>query len=466
MRTILMVLIFDLIVALSPPAQAQQQMTGTRAEQPSRVQALNGAAKRPPMSLKQFEDFALAKNPTLKQAADFAQVSKALARQAGLYPNPVAGYEGGEIRGGSFGGGEQGAFVQQTIVLGGKLGLRKRVFQAQQKEGEAGIAVQRYRVISDVEQRFYSALAAQGIIGLRQTILNVTRDAAETAHQLANVGQADLPDVLQAEVEADEARVEFATAQLNYIRAFKTLAATSGRPDQPISWLEGDLTAWPEINPQQVIATILRNSPAVARAQASVTRAEAVLHSARREAIPDIQFRAGVQQDNQALNEDAPRLKPVGVVGFASVGVNIPIFNRNQGNVAAAQDQIERAREEVTRVQLSLRRAAEPLLQGYLADRTRASQYKSDIIPKATRAYQLYLNKYRQMAAAYPEVLVSQRTWLQLEVRYARTLEDLWKSAIALQNFTLENGLQSPAPAGEMSITGNLPDSGNAAGGG
>ncbi|MGH9351801.1 MAG: TolC family protein, partial [Terriglobia bacterium] len=276
MRTILMIFIFDLIVALSPPAQAQQQMTGMRAKQPSDVQALNGAAKRPPVRLKQFEDFALANNPTLRQAADLAQASKALARQSGLYPNPVAGYEGGEIRGGSFGGGEQGAFVQQTIVLGGKLGLRKRVFQAQQKEDEAGIALQRYRVISDVEQRFYSALAAQRIVGLRQTILNVTRDAAETTHQLANVGQADLPDVFQAEVEADEARVEFATAQLNYIQAFKTLAATSGRPDLPVSWLKGNLTAWPEINPQQVIATILRNSPAVARAQASVTRPEAV----------------------------------------------------------------------------------------------------------------------------------------------------------------------------------------------
>lgn len=461
-RNFALAVILMVSIPLWLSAQNHEQMTPTAAQnQQPALESLKEMIKRSSMSLKDFEDLALANNPTLKQASDLVQRSEAQARQAGLYPNPQIGYEGSEIRGGSFGGGEQGAFVQQTIVLGGKLGLRKRVLQEQQREDEAGSAEQRYRLLSDVDQRFYSALAAQKIMKLRQNLLQITLDAMETAHQLGNVGQADAPDVLQAEVEADQAKVDYVTAQMNYIQAFDTLAATAGKPDLPFSPLEGNLENWPEINPQQIIETILSDSPSVRRAQEAVARAEAQIKSAKREAIPDLQLRAGVQQDNEALNEMAVRQTPVGVVAFASAGVNLPIFNRNQGNVAAARAELNRAREEVTRVRLSLRRNAEPLLRSYLAEEVQASQYKSEMIPKAMRSYQLYLKKYHQMGAAYPEVLISQRTWFQLQVSYIETLNHLWKNAIALQNFTLTNGLEAPMPSGISSTTLNLPNGGD-----
>jgi hypothetical protein len=84
---------------------------------------LKDVATRPAMALADFETLADANNPTLKQANAFVHRSQEQARQAGLYPNPSVGYQGEQIRGGSFGGGEQGGFVQQTVVLGGKLGL-------------------------------------------------------------------------------------------------------------------------------------------------------------------------------------------------------------------------------------------------------------------------------------------------------------------------------------------------------
>ena len=448
----------------APKATSRERMLGMEMSSPQAVrravpQMLEGAAKRPPMTLKEFENLALANNPTLRQADDIVRRSEAQARQAGLYPNPSVGYVGSEIRGGSYGGGEQGAFVQQTIVLGGKLGLRRRVFQEQQREDEAGLSVQRYCVLSDVDQRFYSALADQGLVTLREQLLKIARDAAETARQLANVGQADLPDVLQAEVEADRAGVDYTSAQTNYIRAFNTLAATVEKPNLPVSHLQGDLTNWPQLSPQ-IVDTIVHDSPAVKRAEDAVERAEAQLRSARREAFPNLQVQAGVQQDGEALSEAASKLKPVGVIGLASVGVNIPIFNRNQGNVAAAQIELNNAREEVTRVQLSLRRTAERLFRSYLADENEATQYREDMIPKATHAYRLYLNDYRQMAAAYPEVLISQRTLFQLQISYVQAVGQLWQNAIALRNFALTNGLAAPLASGSTSTTVNLPNDG------
>lgn len=130
-----------------------------------------------------------------------------------------------------------------------------------------------------------------------------------------------------------------------------------------------------------------------------------------------------------------------GVQAFASAGVDLPIFNRNQGNVAAAKAELERAEAEVSRVQLSLRQSAQPLLQEYLSNQARATRYKNEMIPRATRAYQLYLTKYQQMGAAYPQVLVSQRTLFQLQVGYLRALESVWLNAAALQNYAFSPGL-------------------------
>ncbi|HEY3455485.1 MAG TPA: TolC family protein [Bryobacteraceae bacterium] len=395
-----------------------------------------------PMRREQFEQFALAANPTLQQAGALVRESAGRSRQAGLYPNPTVGYQGDQIRGGAFGGGEQGAFVQQTFVLGGKLGLRRDVYEQQRRSEEIGVSEQRHRVLADVGQSFYSAFAAQEIVHVRERLLALARDAVTTARQLANVGQADAPDVLQAEVEAEQAQVDYTIAQQAYTKMFRRLAAVAGKPDLPVAPLAGDFEHPPSIDADHVVNQIVENSPTVKRAQQELVRAQAEIKSARREVVPDLQIRGGVQQNFEQLPEFSGRR--TGVQGFASAGIDLPIFNRNQGNVAAAGAGLERAESEVSRVRLSLRHDAEPLLRDYLSYQMQAARYKNEMIPRATRAYDLYLAKYRQMGAAYPQVLVSQRTLFQLQVGYIHALENVWTNAIALENFALTAGLSAP----------------------
>ncbi|MGC2658327.1 MAG: TolC family protein [Bryobacteraceae bacterium] len=401
---------------------------------------LKEAMAQPLMNLNQFERLALASNPTMVQAKAIVEQSGAQARQAGLMPNPTIGYEGEQIRGGSYGGGEQGAFIQQDIVMGGKLALRRDVYEQQRRTDEIGATEQRYRITADVDRTFYAALAAQAIVEVRHRLLALASDTVQTAHQLANVGQADAPDLLQAEVEADQAEIDYAAAQRNYIQQFRMLAALAGKPDLPLAPLTGDLERFPAIDEDQITNRIINESPEVKRAQQNVLRAEASLKSAKRESIPDLQIRAGFEQNFERLTDTRPAV--VGLQGFASAGITLPLFNRNQGNVAAAAAEVERANGEVARVKLSLRRAIQPLLQTYLSEQLEAERYKVEMIPRALRAYQLYLAKYQQMGAAYPEVIVSQRTLFQLQVSYNHVLSDLWNKAIALQNYLLADGLK------------------------
>jgi cobalt-zinc-cadmium efflux system outer membrane protein len=411
------------------------------------------------MDLSHFEQLALAGNPTLPQANALVRESEGLARQAGLMPNPVVGYQGEQIRGGLYRGGEQGAFVQQTFVLGGKLGLRRNVYEQQTREDQIGVEEQRYRVLGGVRQQFYATLAAQEMLDLRKRLLGLATDAVETAHQLANVGQADAPDVLQAEVEAEQAKVDYTTAQRIYLQQFGTLAALVGRGDLPVSPLKGTLENFPAIDVDHAMDQIAQNSPSVKRAQQELARAQAELKSAKRESIPDLQIHAGLQNNFEPLNEAGTRI--VGVQAFVTAGITLPLFNRNQGNVAAAAAGLERAQSEITRVQLSLRQGTQPVVQNYLSAKAAAEHYKNEMIPRATKAYQLYLAKYRQMGAAYPQVIVSQRTLFQLQVAYIGVLQQLWSSAISLQNFLLSNGLEAPETARSTNVSLNL----NAAGG-
>jgi outer membrane protein, heavy metal efflux system len=410
--------------------------------------ANQGSPETPGVTLEELQQMALANNPTLRQAKAGVDASAGRLRQASLWPNPTVGYVGEEIRGGSFGGGQQGAFVQQNIILGGKLGLDRKVFTEEGKQAEAEAEEQRLRVANGVRIAFYESLAAQQMVEMRRKLSALANDAVETTRQLFNVGQSDQPDVLQAEVEADEADLAIVMAEQEQQRAWRVLAAVVGKPELPLARLNANLEELPEVDPDQALQTILSDSPAVKIAQLGITRAGAQLARAHRENVPDLSLRAGYLNNREQLGSVPP--KAVGSEGFAEVGVNLRFFNRNQGNIETAKADQERASFELQRVSLVLRQLAAPVLQNYTSFRAIADRYKARTLPNARKAYELYLNKYHEGAAAYPQVLIAQRTLFQLEANYIGTLENVWINAAALQGLLLTDGLDLPSVPGDL----------------
>jgi outer membrane protein, heavy metal efflux system len=402
----------------------------------------------PGTTLEELQQMALANNPTLRQAKAGVRAAAGRTRQEGLWPNPTVGYIGEEIRGGSFGGGQQGAFFQQNIILGGKLGLDRKIFTEEGKQAEAEAQEQRLRVENGVRIAFYESLAAEQMVEMRRKLSALANDAVETTRQLFNVGQADQPDVLQAEVEADEADLAIVTAEQEQQRAWRVLAAVVGKPDLPLARLHANFEELPQIDPNQILETILSDSPAVKIARLGITRADAQLARAHRENVPDLSLRAGYLNNREQLGSVPP--KAVGSEGFAEVGVNLRLFNRNQGNIETAKAGQERASSELQRVSLVLRQLAAPILQSYESSRAIADRYKTRTLPNARKAYELYLNKYHEGAAAYPQVLIAQRTLFHLEANYIGTLENVWINAATLQGLLLTDGLDLPSAPGDL----------------
>ncbi len=411
--------------------------------------ALPGRSQTPPseqnrITLEELQQMALQTNPTFRQSAANIQAAEGRKKQSGSYPNPTVGYQGEQIRGGAFHGGEQGFFVQQDIVLGGKLGLNRKIFDQELKQAETEAEEQKLRVVTNVRLSYTQALAAQQTLELRQNLSKLADDAVETSHQLANVGQADAPDVLESEVEAQQAQLAVTMAEQNQQRVWRALAAVVGNPRLPLMKLEGKLEDTPTVNADELVENIVNDSPAVRIAELGVKRAEAASARAKREPIPDLQLRGGMQQNGELLANG----RAVGLQGFAGVGVRIPIFDRNQGNIAAAKADEERAKREVERVKLVLRERAASVVQNYTFSQTAVERYKNQMIPRAQKAYEMYTQKYQEMAAAYPQVLIAQRTVMQLEVSYITALENFATSSLSLQSYLLTDGLEAPSQPG------------------
>lgn len=402
----------------------------------------------PLFSLEEAQRIAAESNPTLRQAEAEIRAAKARQQQSGLYPNPTVGYSGDEIRGGSFSGGKQGFFVEQTIVTGGKLARSRYVFAKETQLAEIEAQEQKIRVETSVKTAFFRVLAAQELLDTRRDLARIEQDFAESQRRLFNTGQADESEVLQAEVEAQRLRL-FAHVQENTLREeWRSLAAVLGRPELPLATVAGDLEHnWPDLNEEQAVEAIATQSPATRIADTAAARAAASLTRAKREPIPDLQLRGGLEYNNEPLGS-VPFA--TGWEGLAEVGVQIPIFNRNQGNVAAASASLDRANLEKQRVALALRDRAATVVDEYASAKLMALEYRDEMLPRAKKAYTLLVEKYGLMLAANPNVLESQRKLFNLQAEYIVALENVWTASIALQGFLLTDGLEAPARPGEV----------------
>ena len=436
-------------LGLAGPALGAQQpgASGAAHEKPD-ASGNRSEASAPALTLADLERMALAHNPTLPEAQADVSASEGRKRQSGLYPNPTIGYEGREINPNPvYRGGEHGFFVRQQIVTGGKLGLSRQVFASEAEQAKSEAAAQRQRVLNAVRIAYYRALGVQERVQLKSELAGLARRAASTSAELANVGQADQPDVLESRVEAGRAALDLLAAQSEQESVWQELAATVGDPALAMAPLAGKLDdPVPALDRAQALQAILSQSPEVQAAAQGVTRAEGALKRARAEKLPDVELRGGAEYNRELLGA---MNNPAGWEGDAEASVQIPLFNRNQGNVRAAEAELAHARGELDRVRLGLRASFAAAFHDYAESGEAVRIYRDQILPDAEKAYDLYLARYREMAAAYPQVLIAQRTWFELREEYTEALVRQWESTVAIQGYLLSGGLAAPLAPGE-----------------
>lgn len=403
------------------------------------------------LRLEDLERMALRNNPTLAQAAASTLAAEGRKLQAGLYPNPRVGYLGEELSARAPGKiSEHFFFIEQSFVTAGKLGKSRNIFAQEKLQAEVETEAQKQRVLNLVRMLYVEALGMQRLVELHGELAKIASEAVGISEELFNIGQADRPDVLESEIEAQRAELDLENAMNDRERAWQLLSAVVGDPSLRPTLLEGELEGeMPVLDQEEVLARLLRESPEVKSAQAGVERARAARLRAEAERIPNLSLRIGL---GYSFEELSPGTR-VGPEGFVELAVPLLLFDRNQGNIASALAEAERAEQEVRRLEMSLRARLASAFRDYRNSRRMVERYRQEIISRAQRAYDLYLARFREMAAAYPQVLIAQRTLFQVRADYVRALVALRQNVIGIEGLLLADGL---SPPGEPSPGGGV----------
>ena len=383
------------------------------------------------LTMEQLEKMAIG-HPAFSEASLRAEAARSRIGQAGAFPNPEIGYVGEEIPlQGDTPGGRHGVFVEQVIPLGGKRGLSRGVAEQETRRLDALVGVQRQALLTHVRQLAYSAAAAARRVELRDRLSQLADETVVVTRQLYNIGSADQPDVLQAETQADLARLAAEEARSDQLRIWRMLAAAVDEPGLPLQALAIDLDGpLPAIDLDVERERLIRDSPEMKVLSALIEREEAALKRAQREPAPDL-FLRGAPLYNREPRETASR--PAGWETSIEVGVRVPLFDRNRGAIDGAATDAAVARHASERAKLDLESRLADAFADYAGARRRAEVLKGEALPRAERAYEMYRARYKEMAAPYPRVLTAQQTLIELSVAYLDAVEVAWRSAALIQ---------------------------------
>lgn len=392
-------------------------------------------AQRPVEALTRadLEGMAFQNNPTLAAAAARMNVARGQQVQAGRYPNPVIGYHGVEmgLRGTS---GQQGGFISQRFITGGKLGLDQAIAGKEIDEAHFRFHAQEQRVLSDLRVRFYDVLVAQRRVTLATELAGIGGEIVTATEKLIEGRQGTENDLLQAQIRSDESHILLDNARNQNVEAWRRLVAVVGVPSLQVSPVDGELdTDLPRFDWDRCYATALSGNPALQAARTRVARARLVIQRARKEPIPNIDLSVSHRHHNITDNN----------VTNVQVGIPIPVFNRNQGNIRSAQAELTRACNEVKRIELDLQDRLAVAYRRYANARQQVDRYSKRMVPRAEQSLKLVSGGYEKGQVEFLTLLTAQQTYLQVNLSYLDSLRELRAAASLIDGQLLSESLAS-----------------------
>lgn len=388
-------------------------------------------------TLADLEARLLTQSPEYRQAEQSVQMAEGRAVQAGLYPNPTIGSTGEHVsrstRGGSIGG-----FVEQRIVMGGKLGLAKGLAGQEVEQARAVREAWRLRLRGELQAAFYAALTAADRVKARERLAASAANSARIARELQNIGRLDAPDLKMADVESQRAALRLQQGRQMEERTWAELSALLNTDSLSPRELDGMVDDLPQLERETLWARVRGQSPEVTLAVTEKARAEIALRAARAARVPDLQLRGGLRNNREI--GDVPGGRPVGAEGIFDVGIEIPIFNRQQGNLRAARAGVARAGIERERTERGLQARFAAAWQRYESAYSAVVRYREDMLPAAKDALDMYERNFRGMQGEYPKVLMAQRSYYGLLEEYLDGLEEGWRAAAELESLLLAGG--------------------------
>ena len=294
-------------------------------------------------TLESLEQLALSNHPAISAARSGESVASGLRYQVGRIANPTVGYSGQQLA--DAGTAQDLAYVNQQIVRGRKLQLNQEVLGHTLNAQRWETWTQQQRVLTDVQLRFYEALAAQMLVDTTRRFREVAKKGVDVAQVRLNAGEGTRIDVLQSQTLLSQTELAIQQRQAVLRGTLRDLAAVVGMPDLDVPRVDGELIDAIQTKPQITYQEILARSPELSAARAVVCEKRSLLERQRVQPKPNLNAQIAAGHDNGTGS---------GMLNV-TLGAPIPVWNRNRGNVSAALADYRRAVQNVNRIEADIK---------------------------------------------------------------------------------------------------------------
>ncbi|MGO9108847.1 MAG: TolC family protein [Thermoguttaceae bacterium] len=379
-----------------------------------------------PLTLAQLQSIAVTRNPLIRQAASDVEAARGAMIQAGAYPNPHVGYQADDINTGLTAG-YQGGGISQTIVTGGKLRLAKASAGVDLHNAELALTRARYDLATQVRSNYLGVLVARERIKVNDALAQFANRVYRLQVNRVSAGEAAAYEPLQLRVLAVQAQAQLIQSNHEYEASWRKLAVTLNSPDMAPTPLAGRIDGpVPLISYEAARNQILRTHTDLVTAQNAVARAQYQLNLARLVPVcPNIDTNTVIEHDYTT--------PPFATAVSLQVGVPLPIFDTNRGNIIAAEAALVRACSEYERARNDLFTNLADVLARYETNHQTAQQYRSSILVDQGRAYRGAYQRYQvDPDADFNDVVTSQQTLASTISTYIQLLGDQWQAVADL----------------------------------
>ena len=391
------------------PASHQQPVANEPSDDSSSIAQLPDK----PLTLVEAERIALTNHPSLGVRRATVEIETGRLEQAGLYPNPVIGYHATQV--GLFEtAGAQGAFVRQRIVTGGKLGLNEQVASNQLDQVQHLLGAMRLQVRNDTRVAFYDLLVAHERLKLAVALVKLSQELVDATRKLLQGKVVSENELLQAEIEAEQALIVRDNTKFQVAASERRLGTVLGitlPANHPIAGeLIGELKT---LSWKDALRATLTEHPQLQAADAHIERARSAIDRANQQPVPDIDVMVSARHNNFSGDD----------VANVQVGLPIPVFDGNQGNIRAANGELSRAVSDAKRIQLQIERRLADQFRDYQNARRQVERYQKTILPRAKSSLELVRKAYSQGQTSYLNLITAQRTFIRANLAHL----DAWQ---------------------------------------
>ena len=367
---------------------------------------------------------AVMNHPVLRRQAYSVRAAAGREVQSRLYPNPSFVVEAEALGSDAGSGGETAFLIKQELVTSGKLEKAGAVAEVDRLMAQTSFRDAVFRVATRVKGDYVTALAAQQRLESERELLALAADLLTAADARVEAGAATEPDRLRAEVVREQATIDLQAAESAAEAARRNLATAMGIESALETDLDGNLMVLPDLpTREETLARVLEHNTRIEQARLTIDRARRAHELAQAQTTPNLTASFGPRYSDT----DQETTFDLGL------GLEVPLFDRNQGEIAATTAQRLAAGASLDSVRLELTEAVSMAWSSYETARFAVESYQTSLLPKAQRTLELNREAYRAGKTDYLRLLDAQQTYVRSRIAYVDALEALHQAAAIIE---------------------------------